>query len=381
MPDSPRPAARIALNRFGTLVILALLPSLLVFGWRALLVIVGVVLSNTIARAVIRESDNSPRRWARTLPIDALLLAALLPAESASAALWPIIPCAGIVLALLQRARCVVPALPFDAAVFAALALHVAALTAQTPLAPQAALDRNAIFIGDVVRARDIGFASVEPWYAHSAPDVGAPTAQRATWAATALDDYLRDRFRRSVMATTNLDSLIRDRLPPLEDLVLLGHPMPLGQASGVFLIAVVLWGANRRTIDWRVPIIAGACAYAALVVLPTPTSFSNFGGNWRFLAAARADVGPATALTFVHYLIFASSLPLALGLFASRLDTKPLRPGAMIAWAATLGIACAAATLYVSVALGALIVVALAPLTARAFDRLLCRRPMRLPR
>jgi hypothetical protein len=381
MSDAPRPSARLTLNRFGTLAVLTLLPSLAVFGWRALLVFAGVLASNVVARAILREPDAAPRLWPRLLPADALLLAALLPAETAAGPLWPLVPAAGITLALLQRARCALPALPFDTAIPAALAMHAAAISFGSALVPRASLDRDALFVNDIARARDLTFSSVEPWYERRpAVEGGEGSAQRVTWAATALDDYLRDRIRTSVSSTANLDNLIRDRLPPLEDLVLIGHPMPLGQASGVFLIAVVLWGAHRRTIDWRVPIIAGAFAYAALIVLPIPTSFSNFGGNWRFLAAARADVGPSTALTFAHYLVFASPLPLALGLFASRLDAKPLRPGAMMAWAATVGVASAAATLYVSVSVGALIVLAVAPLAARGFDRALARRPMRLP-
>ena len=381
MSDAPRPQARLALNRFGTLAVLALLPSLAVFGWRALLVIVGVLVSNAIARAILREPHAVPPLWPRLLPADALLLAALLPAETATAAFWPLVPAAGVALALLQRARCALPSVPFDAAILATLAIHAAAIGFGAVLAPRASLDRDALFVNDIARARDANVVSVDPWYERRSSVEGSEgSAQRVVWAASALDDYLRDRIRTSVTTTSNLDSLIRDRLPPLEDLVLLGHPMPLGQTSGVFLIAVVLWGAHRRTIDWRVPIIAGAFAYAALIVLPIPTSFSNFGGNWRFLAAARADVGPSTALTFAHYLLFASPLPLALGLFAARLDTKPLRPGATMAWAATIGVAGAAATLYVSVALGPLIVLAIAPLAARGFDRALARRPMRLP-
>lgn len=379
MTDAPHPAARQMLNRFGTLAILTLLPAVAVFGWRAILVIAGVVASYAVARSVLRE-PHLPSRRRFILPVDALLVAALLPAESATAALWPIIPSAGILLALLRRVRCLVPALPFDAAVLTLLALHAIAFAGGAKLEPQAVLDRGAIVTGDIARPREAPASTVEPWYERKRTDESEPAAQRIAWAARSLDDYLHDRLRPSVTASSNLDALIRDRLPPLEDLVLLGHPTPLGQASGVFLVATVLWGAHRRTIDWRVPIFAGACAYAALVVLAIPTSFSNLGGNWRFLAAARADVGPATAFTFAHYLAFASPLPIVLGLFASRFDTRPMRFGAMVVWASVFGILSAAATLYLSVPLGALLVAAFVPILARGFDRILARRPMRLP-
>lgn len=380
MSDTPRPQARVTLNRFGTLALLCLLPSMTVFGWRAAVLIAGVIISYALARWILRDSSGSRRPSGmapRMLPIEALVVCTLLPAELASAATWPLVAFAGTSVALLRWVRSVVPGLPFDPALLAVLSVHAVAMLTGRPIDPVGALERNAIVTGDVVRTGDTRPPDVLPWY--SRPQLDEGLARRSVWSADAIDDYLRDR-NRPANTTSNLDALIRDRLPPLEDLVLLGHPMPLGQASGIWLIAVVLWGAHRRTIDWRVPIIAGASAYLILLVLPVPTSFSSHGGNWRALALLRPDVGVSTALTFVHYLIFSSTLPITLGMLAPRLDTKPMRAGATIMWSSVVGALAAACTLYVSVPLGALFAVAIAPMLARGLDDAFARRPMRLP-
>ena len=377
MHDPLRPDARRAINQFGILAFLTLAPSLAVFGWRAIAVVVCVVAAHAIASALLRKLRMPEARWTTVLPVDALLLACLLPADAASPTQWPWLVIAGGTLALLRRLRLAVPGAPFDPAIVTILLLHGAIFASGGALAPHVVLQRSELFKGDVMRAVTTPIGA-DPWYKR--PIEEEEPALRTPWAAGALDDYLRGPVMPGDRGNSSLDGLVRDRLPPLEDLVLLGHPMPLGQASGIFLIGVILWGAYRRIIDWRIPLIAGATAYAALILLAVPTSVSSEGGNWRFLAAARTDVGPATALTFSHFVAFASPMTLALGLFAPRLDTRPLRSGAMIVWAAVIGVLGAASALYASVAIGPLVVVAFAPLSARIADRWIARRPMRLP-
>ncbi|RYG66621.1 hypothetical protein EON77_17255 [bacterium] len=142
-----------------------------------------------------------------------------------------------------------------------------------------------------------------------------------------------------------------------------------------------MLWATYRRLIDWRIPLFATLACYVALALLPTPTSVSIEGRNWRAFPAIHVDVGIATALTFVHYVMLASPTFLVFGLIATRGDVRPLHGRAALVWSIGLGVATAAAMLYVSVITGPLLAMLPAPLLARWADRWLGRRPLNLPR
>jgi hypothetical protein len=376
------PQARRASNRFGTLVLLALAPSLLVLGWRAVLVVVSIVGLSLLADTLLRPRRHDVRRWPVILPIDALLLTALLPAHLAGglidggdASLWPVIPAAALGLSLARRARELAPSPAFDSVVVIALGLHL--LLGAAGLSPRSALQRDTIAVGDVLNVTPQDVA-VQPWMRR--PHEPASAALSIPWAADQLDTYLSPAAAIRAGTSADLDSLIRDRLPPLEDLVLLGHPSPIGMCSGVVLLGAILWGAYRQTIDYRIPLLSITAAYLALVVLPIPAAVGTRGATWRFLAMAHPDVGLATALTFVHYLLFASPLLFCLGLLASRGDTRPLHTRAVVVWSVGLGVLSAVSVLYYSVQFGPLAVLLVAPVLARWLDRRLARRPMVLP-
>lgn len=366
-------------NRFAAVVLLAMVPGLLVFGWRSLLVVAGVLISSSLVRRWMKqESLPRARFWPITLPVDALLLAALLSADLAGRSvvpgvaghLWPIIPAAGVLLVLLQRLRGAAPWPAFDPVVVTIVILHV---TLGAAMSPHASLQMRSILKGDLLSARHEATLEL-PWYQREAlPD---SSATLAPFAADQLDDYLAGKLPSDVPAS-NLDTLIRDALPPLEDLALAGHPMPIGQASGMTLIAVILWAAYRRTIDWRVPVLSLAVCYILLVLLPTPTSILPTARHFRFFPALQADIGAATGLTFVHYLLFASSAIFSLGLLAVRGDVKPLHGRAIVVWSIVIGILTAVGILYVSVTTGPFLALLIGPWLSRVLDRWLAPRPL----
>lgn len=376
------PARRLN-NTLAWVAVLTLIPGLCFMGWRVVLVVAGVLFVAHLTRRLMTQ-ESLPKRswWPMTLPVDALLLCGLLPAEWAGSAtrdgwrgaLWPAIAIAAIGLVLFQRLRraSVWPA--FDPIVVVALLLHGVIGGA---MHPAASVQRSHILTGDVAHAIET-LAAAEPWYERQ--PVQGETALRTPWVTRQLDAYL-GHGSTPVEEVMDLDSLMRDRMPPLEDLVLGGHPMPIGMASGVVLIGIILWASYRRTIDWRIPLIAVGTCYVLLVLLPVPTSILPGGRNWRFFAAAHTDVGIATGLTFVHYVLFASPILFTLGLIASRGDVRPIHGRAIVAWSALLGAATAAATLYVSVATGPLVAALPAAWVARLLDHWLAPRPLTLPR
>ena len=377
------PARRLN-NVTAAIVALTLASGCIFFGWRALLTIVVVVaFAAAVRRSMSQERLPRPRRWPVTLPLDALLLCGLLPAELAGGvdepglvgSLWFVLPVAAAMLVLAQRVRQAVPWPAFDPVVVALLILHVLLGRAMDP---RAALERGAIVRGDGLNAATASPAP-QPWFQRPADADDAP-ALRVPWAARRIDTYLSGRIDAGdPKLGNNLDSLIRDELPPIEDLLLFGHPMPIGESSGVLLIGVLLWASYRRLIDWRVPLLATLACYVALAILPTPTSIAIEGRNWRLLPSMHVDVGPATGLTFVHYVLFASPALYTFGLLMTRGDSRPIHGRAIVAWSVALGVATAAALLYVSVIVGPLLAALPAPLLARWADRWLARRPMAL--
>ena len=372
------PAARSG-RRLGFLAALALVPGFAVLGFRAMIAALIVCVAHELVGRLLRRRGGrtSPTPTSEPHLVSALLLTACLPVSIAGGAtapnwrgwLWPLMFAAPILLALLRWVRSSCPRMPFDAVALTAVLLHVVTGPAMWP---NATVDASRVFRGDVLNqfAEPVG-ASPVPWHARTSLD---PNLARATpWAAEQMDRYLS----RS-LPNTNLDSLMRDHLPPIEDLVLMGHPMPIGMCSGIALLTLVLWGAFHRTLDWRIPLAALAACYVMLVVLPVPSSVTgDQAARWRWLGAAHVDIGPATALTFVHYVLFASPTLFAIGLLATRGDNRPVQPRAILPWSVALGAACAGLTLYVSVLFGPFLAVVGAPLAARLADRLFARRPL----
>lgn len=378
IPLQARGARRLC-NRFAILVILTMLPGVLLFGWRVVAVVTGVLLVSSLARrAMQQQSLPKPSSWPLTLPTDALLVACLLPAEAAGGStgqswihsLWPVIGAAGILLALTQRLRSAAPWPAFDPVVVTLLLLNIVIGNA---LWPQGSLQRSSLLLGDVVSARVPAVTDL-PWYQR--PIIDGAHALVTPYAAGEIDLYLAGKLD-ARHSGSNLDALIRDELPPLEDLAFAGHPMPIGQASGMALVGLILWAAFRRTIDWRIPVISFTVCYLALILLPTPCSILPDARVWRFFPSIQADIGMATGLTFVHYMLFAGSAIFSLGLLATRGDVKPLHGRAIVVWSTILGLLTAIGMMYVSITLGPLFALLVGPSLARVLDRWLKPQPM----
>ena len=76
------------------------------------------------------------------------------------------------------------------------------------------------------------------------------------------------------------LHELLRDRMPPLEDLIVGGQPRPIGQGSAVAVIIGGLFLLYRGLIDFRIPLLAMASMFVALLILPIPTVITDHGAH-----------------------------------------------------------------------------------------------------
>ena len=203
-------------------------------------------------------------------------------------------------------------------------------------ITPQWVLSRKHIMGGDLLSSVPPGATVVtaEPWLRRP-PDTG----KDAFWMVPAsqwLTLYTRgdipvDRGRMP------MHELLRDRMPPLEDLVVGGHPGPIGCASLIGVIVGGLFLMYRGVIDFRVPLGVVVSMYAALLILPVPTVITETGPYYRWLIPREPDVGWAAALTFL----------------ATSPSLRPLVRRARTIYAMLVGVVAAAAQLYLSVSLG----------------------------
>ena len=222
---------------------------------------------------------------------------------------------------------------------------------------------------GDLLKAASPGLlaATPEPWLRR-----GAEPGLDAFWlvpASNALTSYARgvipvERGRLPLL------ELLRDRVPPLEDLVIGGHPAPAGQASLVAVIVGGLFLLYRGVIDFRIPLLIVLALYAALLVLPVPTVLTDRGPSYRWLIPREPDVGWAAAVTFVNYQVAAGPAVFMAFFLATAPTLRPLARRARAIYAVLIGLLTAAAQLYVSVAIGPYLALAAVSLVAPALDR-----------
>ena len=173
------------------------------------------------------------------------------------------------------------------------------------------------------------------------------------------------------------LHELLRDRMPPLEDLIVGGQPAPIGAGSAVAVIIGGLFLLYRGLIDFRIPLLAPLCAFLAFIVLPVPTLVRETGAHWRWLALRQPDVRWETAVTFAGYEIMAGPMLFAVFFLATSPALRPLSRRARVIYACGLGVLCAAAQLYVSVAVGPYLAVSVAGVASPVIDRRFKPRPL----
>ncbi len=350
-----------------------------VFGWRAIGAVAAVVVAVVAATLVWRRVGATGGRM-RLAPIlwSGLLLAMALPAHLFRAgdptdpgALWPILPAAGILLVLIIW---ILGGTTVSAANPVALTLLLTMALFGQSLVPRHVLRPTKLFTGDLLNAPTAPDAADRgPWVARRSPSRfdalhRESPAHRLTLYTSGTESPQR--------AWLSLDGLLRDALPPLEDLVTAGAPTPIGQASAVALLVGGLFLIYRGLIDYRIPLLACVVAFIALLMLPIPVVIRDVP-EWRWAAWHVRGVGWATAITFANYELLAGPLLFTAFFLATAPGSRPMTRRGRTLFAVALGLATAAAQLYLSVSAGAYLALAACAMLTPILDRRLRPRPL----
>ena len=342
------------------------------YGWRALASLLIVVGSTAIGVKIWQRVG----RRGEQLRFDhamwyALLLGLTLPAHLLSAgdssghssiAAWPILPAAGLSLAIFiwilggSGSGRIHPVLVVQL---------LMVVLFQDFLVPHYALQRQDLFKGDVLNAPmpaegDRGLTpsrGLDNIRLSSSPAVWSEPASRR------LETYTSG-LAAPERSWTSLESLLRDEMPPLESLIIGGQPASIGSASAIAVIIGGLFLLYRGLIDYRIPLLIFAATFVCLLVLPIPTVISEDAEQWHWLAIRVPGVGGALAVTFADYEMMASPLLFAAFFLATAPAVRPMTRRARTIYAILIGVAAAIFQLYVSVSIGpylALLAVSLA--------------------
>ncbi len=373
-PRRPSWSARIRL-----LLIAAAFPlasGLALYGWRAGLSVALLLLCAAWAGAIWRKIG--PRGAGVTnahLIAFSLLLALMLPphllaglpqndAKIQNWLGWTIVPSAALLLAALlwltgHRGSKRVHPLTLTFLIIAAL-FHPGLL-------PHLVLHRSHVVTGDLADAAAARLATEEPWIRQTEVGNGHDALRFESIASRRLSDHTSG--RRTEGEWLSLDGLIRSAMPPLEDMVIGGHPAAMGTSSAIAVLVGGLFLVHRRVIPAGVPLLVLLTAYLCFFILPVPVVVTQQGPVWRPLVAPRAHEDIGAVITFANYELMASPL-LFMGFFLAPMHgICPRARPARTRYAFLLGIMAAAAQIYISVSFGAYIALALVNLLAPTLE------------
>jgi Na+-translocating ferredoxin:NAD+ oxidoreductase RnfD subunit len=358
-----------------------------VFGWRAVCAVLVVLLSALGAARLWSGagSRGNALRYDHVL-WQALLLSLTLPAHlfalrnpitPGGAALWPILPAAGIMLVALIWLLGGAGSERISPVIITQLTLFV---LFRDGLTPEYVLQRNHAVIGDVLHVDTPPVAG-----AQDEEDLAPPANERTPWVVA--HNLTRAHARRILPAATelltytsghaapervytSLRGLIRDRMPPLEDLIVAGQPTAIGNASAVAILLGGLLLIYRGLIDFRIPLYLIATALVAMLVLPVPIFIGQDQEAWQWIAMRHRSVGPALGITFANYELLASPLLLTAFFFATAPSSRPMTRRARTIFAPLIGLLAAIFQLYASVSIGPYLALLAASLLTPWLDR-----------
>ena len=196
----------------------------------------------------------------------------------------------------------------------------------QELLVPRVVLERDKLFLGDVLDApADPAPHGTRPWWLTRGPAGEHDAIRVAAPASESLLAYTLGRRELPDRGAILLTGLLRDRLPPLEDLVMAGNPGPIGTSSVIFVVVGGLFLMYRGVIDYRIPLLIVLAAFVTLLVLPIPIAITDGGPRWSWLAAREPSVGWAVGVTFVNYQLAASPLLFTAFFLATSPTVRPI--------------------------------------------------------
>jgi Na+-translocating ferredoxin:NAD+ oxidoreductase RnfD subunit len=232
-------------------------------------------------------------------------------------------------------------------------------------------LHRQSVLVGDVL-AHAPHEAREQAWIDWRE----TPRADAVHFARPAAEELTA--YTRGVLSPhkwLSIDGLIREAMPPLEDLVIGGHPGPIGLSSAIAVLVGGLFLLYRGVIDYRVPLLTVLAAYLALLVLPVPVALSGNMITWRPIFLPRAQLDWSVMLTFANYQVLASPLLFVAFFLATSHCIAPMHARARVSFALLLGLLCAAAQVYFSCALGPYVALLVMGLFSPWLDDALGRR------
>jgi Na+-translocating ferredoxin:NAD+ oxidoreductase RnfD subunit len=379
--------------RFFSLHVLgAMLPiaaGLLLYGWRALIVIALVVGSATLAVPVWKRigARGAQLRTSHVLWLS-LLLSLMLPVhlltleppfESVPGAQWAILAASGVLVVMFAWLLGGVGSGRIHPVLIAYLLLVVVFKQA---LIPHWVLHKDRLFVGDVAKSeRLLPINATAGWV--KTPSM---TGQDGIYEDAVSEKLFRytSGQQRPDRTYLSLDGLLRAEMPPLEDLILGGQPGPIGAASAIAVIVGGLFLLYHGVIDFRVPLLIYVTAFIALLILPIPaviqevaTSGRHTHVDWRWLALRDSDnVGIARAITFVNYETMAGPLLFMAFFLATAPAVRPMARRARAIFAILIGLLAAIFQLYVSVSFGPYLALLVVSLVTPTCDKIFRARP-----
>lgn len=353
--------------------LIPVLAGVALFGWRAAGVMGLVIIGALAARVFLNRTPSMPRRLGRlSLLVQSVLLSLFLPSTLFDVdrallgveARWPLAVALGACLTLLTW---LIARLGTARAHPLTISLMVAIALAPKMLETDHVLTRQHLVTGDILddRVEYRPTNTAEPWLAAQSPEV----VFRVPAASKRLDDFLRAQVTPERPVST-IARLISDDLPPLEDLVIGGHPRRIGQASGIAILIGGLFLVHRRIVAFRVPLLMLIATVTVVILAPVPIVVSDQEVVYRWLASNDPRVGWAAGITFANYLLLASPTLLVTFFLASLPGVRPLGGRAVMRYSILFGVLCGVMTTLVSVEHGPILALALAQIAAPTLER-----------
>jgi electron transport complex protein RnfD len=342
---------------------------ILLFGWRAVGAILVVMFSSMVGLLMWRKvgSRGEQLRLDHCLWL-AMLLAITLPAQlfsisdpNTGIAVWPILVAGGFFLIIftwllggLGSGR-VHPVLVTHLLLFVCF---------KDLLVPHYVLQKKHLLFGDIFHSMPVDGTITQPWIRATGT---SPESLRIEPASQTLLRYTSGSER----AWVSLDAMLRDRMPPLEDLIVGGHPAPIGMASAIAVIIGGLFLLYRGLIDYRVPLIIILSSILATLLLPVPVVIKENEVIWHWMVLRVQNIGWPVGVTLANYELMAGPLLFMAFFLATSPAIRPIARRARVGYAMIAGILTAIFQLYVSVSAGPYVALLLASVLTPTLDKI----------